>query len=194
MVLDNGAVRYAATPLDGDRAQGIHLGHPRTTATATSLPTGRGVAGRPSVADATLEVLLAGRIRGQRRYHAHVRIAACPGVSSRSTMPCAPPRPSPATSSAGQAAAGGAVGLHRLRPRRLPRRTPSWPVSTPVGGGRGSSLLVYWVPNQRRRRVRVNCSFSAASSCDGPRNGAVGVGPERKSASTLPTRPSPNSM
>ncbi|SEB75734.1 hypothetical protein SAMN04490239_1533 [Rhodococcus koreensis] len=48
--------------------------------------------------------------------------------------------------------------------------------------------------NQRRRRVAANSAFSRASSTEGPKNGATGVGPERKSASTLPTSPSPNSM
>ena len=42
------------------------------------------------------------------------------------------------------------------------------------------------VPNQRRRRVAANRSFSLANSVVGPRNGAFGVGPDRKSASTFP--------
>jgi predicted GIY-YIG superfamily endonuclease len=49
-------------------------------------------------------------------------------------------------------------------------------------------------PNQRRVRAEANSSFSRASSSDGPRKGAVGAGPLRKSASTLPTKPPPNSM
>jgi hypothetical protein len=49
-------------------------------------------------------------------------------------------------------------------------------------------------PNQRCRRVAANSSFSAARSAEGPRNGAVGAGPDKKSASTLPTKPPPNSM
>ena len=50
------------------------------------------------------------------------------------------------------------------------------------------------LPNQRCRRVAANSSFSAARSAEGPRNGAVGAGPDKKSASTLPTKPPPNSM
>ena len=48
--------------------------------------------------------------------------------------------------------------------------------------------------NQRCRRVLANSPFSSARSVEGPMKGAVGLGPERKSASTLPTCPSPNSM
>jgi hypothetical protein len=50
------------------------------------------------------------------------------------------------------------------------------------------------LPNQRCRRVAANSAFSAARSAEGPRNGAVGAGPDKKSASTLPTKPPPNSM
>jgi hypothetical protein len=50
------------------------------------------------------------------------------------------------------------------------------------------------LPNQRCRRVAANSSFSAARSAEGPRNGAVGAGRDKKSASTLPTKPPPNSM
>jgi hypothetical protein len=50
------------------------------------------------------------------------------------------------------------------------------------------------LPNHRCRRVEANSSFSAARSAEGPRNGAVGAGPDKKSASTLPTKPPPNSM
>jgi len=49
-------------------------------------------------------------------------------------------------------------------------------------------------PNQRARRVEANTSFSRARSCDGPTRRAVGAGPPRKLASTLPTIPPPNSM
>jgi hypothetical protein len=49
-------------------------------------------------------------------------------------------------------------------------------------------------PNHRCRRVEPNASFSAASSGDGPTRRAVGFGPPRKFASTLPTAPPPNSM
>src|SRR5262245_46050684 len=57
-----------------------------------------------------------------------------------------------------------------------------------------SGRLIAQEPNQRRRRVETKRSFSPASSRDGPKNGAIGDAPERKSASTLPTNPSPNSM
>jgi hypothetical protein len=50
------------------------------------------------------------------------------------------------------------------------------------------------VPNQRARRLAPKCAFSATSSGDGGWNVPVRVGPDRKSMSTLPTRPSPNSM
>jgi hypothetical protein len=50
------------------------------------------------------------------------------------------------------------------------------------------------LPNHRCRRVAANSCFSAARSAEGPRNGAVGAGPDKKSASTLPTKPPPNSM
>ena len=50
------------------------------------------------------------------------------------------------------------------------------------------------LPNQRCRRVAANSAFSTARSAEGPRNGAVGAGPDKKSASTLPTKPPPNSM
>jgi hypothetical protein len=49
-------------------------------------------------------------------------------------------------------------------------------------------------PNQRSRRVEANASSSAASSREGPTSRAVGAGPPRKLASTLPTIPPPNSM
>ena len=61
---------------------------------------------------------------------------------------------------------------------------------TPTADGLSRDQL----PNQRCRRVAANSSFSAARSADGPRNGAVGAGPDKKSASTLPTKPPPNSM
>jgi hypothetical protein len=58
----------------------------------------------------------------------------------------------------------------------------------------GARLSRDQLPNQRCRRLAANSSFSAARSADGPRNGAVGAGPDKKSASTLPTKPPPNSM
>jgi hypothetical protein len=48
-------------------------------------------------------------------------------------------------------------------------------------------------PNQRARRVAANSTLSAASSRDGPTSRAVGAGPPRKLASTMPTIPPPNS-
>ncbi len=49
-------------------------------------------------------------------------------------------------------------------------------------------------PNQRLRRLEPKCSFWATSAADGALNVPVRVGPDRKSMSTLPTRPLPNSM
>ena len=48
-------------------------------------------------------------------------------------------------------------------------------------------------PNQRARRLAPKSRFSATSSGDGGRNVPVGLGPDRKSTSTRPTRPSPSS-
>ncbi len=48
-------------------------------------------------------------------------------------------------------------------------------------------------PNQRARRVAANSTLSAASSREGPTSRAVGAGPPRKLASTMPTIPPPNS-
>ena len=49
-------------------------------------------------------------------------------------------------------------------------------------------------PNQRTRRLEPKCFFSATSSSDAPWYVPVGFGPEKKSTSTRPTRPAPNSM
>ena len=49
-------------------------------------------------------------------------------------------------------------------------------------------------PNQRALRLEPNSFFSATNAPDGSRNVPVGFGPERKSTSTRPTRPAPNSM
>ena len=49
-------------------------------------------------------------------------------------------------------------------------------------------------PNQRARRLEPNCCFSATLAADGALKVPVREGPERKSMSTLPTRPAPNSM
>jgi hypothetical protein len=48
-------------------------------------------------------------------------------------------------------------------------------------------------PNQRARRVAANSTLSAARSREGPTSRAVGAGPPRKLASTMPTIPPPNS-
>jgi hypothetical protein len=58
---------------------------------------------------------------------------------------------------------------------------------------RERSLLATQPSNQRARRLEPNCCFSAASSADGGASVPVGFGPERKSMSTRPTRPPPNS-
>ncbi len=49
------------------------------------------------------------------------------------------------------------------------------------------------IPNQRARRLDPKWRFSATSSVDGSEYRPVGVGPEKKSTSTRPTRPPPNS-
>ncbi len=48
--------------------------------------------------------------------------------------------------------------------------------------------------NQRARRLDPKWCFSATRASDGSWKVPVGVGPERKSTSTRPTRPPPNSM
>jgi diguanylate cyclase (GGDEF)-like protein len=55
-------------------------------------------------------------------------------------------------------------------------------------------LRVDQPPNQRARRLDPNSSFSATRSDDGALKTPVLEGPERKSMSTRPTRPAPNSM
>jgi len=50
------------------------------------------------------------------------------------------------------------------------------------------------VPNQRARRLEPKFAFSATRAADGAWKVPVREGPDRKSMSTLPTRPSPNSM
>ena len=52
----------------------------------------------------------------------------------------------------------------------------------------------YERPNQRAARLAPKSCFSATSAADGAWNVPVGFGPERKSTSTRPTRPAPNSM
>ena len=48
-------------------------------------------------------------------------------------------------------------------------------------------------PNQRIRRLEPKSCLSLASAAEGPSKPPVGAGPERKSTSTRPTLPSPNS-
>jgi hypothetical protein len=50
------------------------------------------------------------------------------------------------------------------------------------------------LPNQRALRLEPKCCFSATRAPDGSWNVPVGSGPEKKSTSTRPTRPAPNSM
>jgi transcriptional regulator GlxA family with amidase domain len=59
---------------------------------------------------------------------------------------------------------------------------------------RTTSSLALQVPNQRARRLEPNRSFLAASAAEGAWNVPVRSGPDRKSMSTLPTCPAPNSM
>jgi uncharacterized protein YndB with AHSA1/START domain len=49
-------------------------------------------------------------------------------------------------------------------------------------------------PNQRARRLEPNSRFSSTSASDGSWNTPAGLGPEKKSTSTRPTRPAPNSI
>lgn len=71
---------------------------------------------------------------------------------------------------------------------------PNAPMSGTAAIGDVSIVQLSDRPNQRCRRVLANSAFSSARSVEGPMKGAVGLGPERKSASTLPTCPSPNSI
>src|SRR5439155_17391625 len=48
--------------------------------------------------------------------------------------------------------------------------------------------------NHLARRLEPNCRFSWTSAAEGAWKVPVRVGPERKSMSTRPTRPDPNSM
>ena len=52
----------------------------------------------------------------------------------------------------------------------------------------------FHAPNQRVRRLEPNRSFSAICAAEGALNVPVLVGPDKKSISTLPMRPWPNSM
>lgn len=62
-------------------------------------------------------------------------------------------------------------------------------------GGRWSRTRVRprYGPNQRAWRLEPNCCFSPTRATEGPMKLPVGAGPERKSTSTRPTRPPPNS-
>jgi 3-hydroxyisobutyrate dehydrogenase len=87
-----------------------------------------------------------------------------------------------------------AKGGHQIDPAAVQpsgRCSPEWSLRPEPVRAFASSAQP---PNQRRRRMETNRSFSSASAREGPRNGAFGDGPDRKSASTLPTIPPPNSM
>ena len=75
-------------------------------------------------------------------------------------------------------------GSSRTTRRVLSRRRETLP----------SARSAAQAPNQRARRLEPKCSFSATSAADGALKLPVRVGPERKSMSTRPTRPLPNSM
>ncbi len=49
-------------------------------------------------------------------------------------------------------------------------------------------------PNQRARLLEPKCSFSDRMATEGSWYVPVGEGPEKKSTSTRPIRPAPNSM
>ena len=74
-------------------------------------------------------------------------------------------------------------------------RTSTLPTSTKkVARERWCRSAEYQRPNQRARRLAPKSTFSATSASDGALKLPVGFGPERKSTSTRPTRPAPNSM
>ena len=79
------------------------------------------------------------------------------------------------------------------RPLRRPplRRADAGPGAGPRAG---LARLADQLPNQRARRLEPKCSFFATCSAEGALKVPVREGPERKSMSTLPTRPLPNSM
>ena len=81
--------------------------------------------------------------------------------------------------------AGPLVGL-RAAERRLPSRPPSRARARRPGGLAAE-------PAGARELAPKSC-FSATSSPEGAWKVPVGFGPERKSTSTRPTRPAPNSM
>src|ERR1700684_1600256 len=61
-------------------------------------------------------------------------------------------------------------------------------------GDTATSMKRVHAPNQRARRLEPNRSFCAICSAEGALKVPVLVGPDRKSMSTLPMRPSPHSM
>ena len=98
---------------------------------------------------------------------------------------------------AGQVATDERVPARERGPLRLPDPAVRDPGVDEDDRRAGARPLVpqrhAGLPNQRARRLEPNCSFSATSAADGSRNIPVGFGPERKSTSTRPTRPPPNS-
>ena len=98
---------------------------------------------------------------------------------------------------------GGAGRFQRGDPRLRPERTQAAaqhrrrPAGEPVGlerTVRRRDSAGRQCPNQRARRLAPKCCFSATRASDGAWKVPVGFGPERKSTSTRPTRPPPNSM
>jgi hypothetical protein len=87
----------------------------------------------------------------------------------------------------GQAGSRSAVEFYEVAIHTLDQRWMAGPCHPPPEGPTQR-------PNQRALRLAPNSSFSATSAPDGSRNVPVGFGPDRKSTSTRPTRPAPNSM
>jgi hypothetical protein len=75
----------------------------------------------------------------------------------------------------------------------IPSRSRSCSDRRPGHVRSGFQLSKHQRPNQRARRLAPKSCFSAPSSADGSWNVPVGFGPEKKSTSTRPTRPAPNS-
>jgi hypothetical protein len=111
-------------------------------------------------------------------------------------------RSSPSTESATDGGGGNRArarfpplgGLPANEPRRVRRRMPSHRCTSRACCPSGVLLSRRQRLNQRALRPAPNCCFSPTSCSDGSWNVPVGLGPERKSMSTRPTRPAPNSM
>ncbi|MCW3099906.1 MAG: hypothetical protein JWL77_5524 [Chthonomonadaceae bacterium] len=65
------------------------------------------------------------------------------------------------------------------------------PIASRFCGGRERQAQV---SNQRVRRLEPKCFFSVTRAVDGSAKVPTGAGPDRKSMSTRPTTPAPNSM